>query len=142
MCHIVMWPARSTIFSHFISNTARLKKKVVEFKMCVLISSVTYFCNVSHYKKNWVRYEHRCVLVFMRSIRYSCQILMKTWIFMTFFQKIFSLQIWKFVLWELNCSMLTDRMTEMTKLIVAFRSSAQSACKLWSIEDQTYEHKR
>jgi hypothetical protein len=32
---------RSTIFFHIISQTAQLKKKVTEHKMCVLIFSTT-----------------------------------------------------------------------------------------------------
>ena len=36
-----------------------------------------YVWNVSHSKKNRVRYDQKCISVFMYSTRYSCQILMK-----------------------------------------------------------------
>ena len=48
----------------------------------------------------------------------------------TEFRKIFNTQIpLKSVQWEPNCSMRTDRRTDMTKLIVAFRSFAKTPKK-------------
>jgi hypothetical protein len=67
----------STIFLHIISQTARFSKTVVEYKMCVLIFSTNYVWNIFHSKKNWGRYDRKCILVFMWNARYSCQILMK-----------------------------------------------------------------
>jgi hypothetical protein len=32
---------------------------------------------ISHSKNNLMRYDHKCVFVFIQSTRYSCQILMK-----------------------------------------------------------------
>ena len=43
--------------------------------MCVLIQSTVFVCNISCSKKKWVRYDQKCVLVFMQSTRYSCPIL-------------------------------------------------------------------
>jgi len=40
------------------------RKKVIEHKMYVLIFSTTFVWNVSHSKKNWAIYDHKCVLVF------------------------------------------------------------------------------
>ena len=40
------------------------RKKVMERKMYVLIFSTTCVWNVSHAKKNWAIYDHKCVLVF------------------------------------------------------------------------------
>ena len=51
--------------------------KVTEHKMCVLIFSTTFVWNISHYKKNWARYDQNGTSVFMYSARYSCQILIK-----------------------------------------------------------------
>ena len=45
--------------------------------MCVLIFSTTLFWNISHSKKNWQRYDQKCILVFMQSTRYSCPILIR-----------------------------------------------------------------
>jgi hypothetical protein len=55
----------------------------------------------------------------------------KTWIFSTDFRKIFKYQLWwKYVRWEPNCSMWTDRQTDrqtdMTKLVVTFGNSVNS----------------
>jgi hypothetical protein len=54
----------------------------------------------------------------------------ETRIFSTNFRKILMYQIsWKSVQWEPRCSMRTERWTDMTKLIVAFRNFAKSALK-------------
>ena len=54
----------------------------------------------------------------------------ENWIFPTDFWKIHKYKIlWKFVQWEARCSMRTDRhkhrQTDMTKIVVALRSSAK-----------------
>ena len=53
--------------------------------MCVLIFPTKFFWNISHSETNLARYDQKCVLVFMQSTRYSCQILMK----LEFSRKIF-----------------------------------------------------
>jgi len=45
--------------------------------MWVLRFSANFFWNIPHSKKNWARYNCKCVLVFMQSTRYSCPILVK-----------------------------------------------------------------
>jgi hypothetical protein len=37
--------------------------------MGVLIFSATFVWNISHSKKKWARYDHKCVLVFMESTK-------------------------------------------------------------------------
>ena len=78
MPHIVMWPVRLyNIFPHYLINgTISEKKKVIEHKMCVMIFSTTFVQNISH-SKNWERYDQKCILVFTKSARFSCQIWMK-----------------------------------------------------------------
>ena len=53
------------------------KKTSLEHKTCVLIFSTNFVWNISYTKKNWARYEHTSVLVFLWSARYFCHILMK-----------------------------------------------------------------
>jgi hypothetical protein len=47
------------------------------WRTCVLIFFTAYFWNSSHSKKNWATYDQKCMLVFMWSSRYSCQISIK-----------------------------------------------------------------
>jgi hypothetical protein len=41
------------------------RKQVMEHKMSVFIVSTTFEWNISHSKKNWARYFHKCTYVFM-----------------------------------------------------------------------------
>ena len=50
-------------FSHKRHNF--LKKKVTEYKMCVLILSITFVWDISHSKKKWARYDKKFTLVLM-----------------------------------------------------------------------------
>jgi hypothetical protein len=74
-----LWPLRLYyIFPHYLIKTHDFRKKnVIEHEKCILIPSATSVQNVSQSKKRCARYEQKCILVFMLSIHYSCQILMK-----------------------------------------------------------------
>jgi hypothetical protein len=76
-CHL--WPVRLySIFPHYlISGTIFEKKKVTKYKNVVLIFCTTFIRNISHSKKKWARYDHKCLLIFMQSTRYSCPSIMK-----------------------------------------------------------------
>jgi hypothetical protein len=53
------------------------RKKVTEHKTCVSIFSANCVWNISHSKKNWARYDKKCILIFTWSTFYSCPILRK-----------------------------------------------------------------
>ena len=80
-CH--PWPAPLYCTTYSISTLCHKrhkfrKTKVAKSEMCVLIISATFIWNISYYKKNWPRYDQKCISVcFMSSTRHSCQILMK-----------------------------------------------------------------
>ena len=64
-------------FSMLSHELHDFQKHVTDLK-CVLIFSTTSVRNTSHSKKNYARYDQKCVLVvvFMLSTRNSCPILM------------------------------------------------------------------
>ena len=93
--------------------------------MCVLIFSKTFFFwNLSHSKKNWARYDQKCVLVFIWSTCCSCQILMKH----EFSPHIFEKRSSNFMkIRPVGAELFrSDGQTGMTKLIVAFRNFANA----------------
>jgi len=65
MCHIVIsgLPG-SAVFFHIISQTAQLKKTVIEQKMWNLIFSTTFVQNIFLSKKNSARNDKKCIWVF------------------------------------------------------------------------------
>jgi hypothetical protein len=68
MRHIVICGLlRSTIFSILSRKRHDFRGGggVTEHKMCVLIFSTTFVWNISHCKKNWARYDHKCASVSM-----------------------------------------------------------------------------
>jgi hypothetical protein len=70
-------------FSTLSQEPYDYRQKVTKLKICDLIFSTTFVWNVSHSKKNWARYDRKCISVyFMWSDHYTCQILIKlerTW---------------------------------------------------------------
>jgi len=52
-------------------------KTVTEHKMCGLTFYTTFAWNIFPSRKNWARYDKKCVVVFMWSTHYSSPILMK-----------------------------------------------------------------
>ena len=73
-CHLR--PLAAQHFSTLSHKRHDFRRNVIEHKMCILIFYTTFIWNISHSKKNSVRYCHKCENVFIKRIRYSCRILM------------------------------------------------------------------
>jgi hypothetical protein len=129
MCHIVICPLScSTIFStlSYKRHDFRKKKKCLN-KKCVLTFSTNFV------RKNLILRGIGRDIVTM-AYRSSCKVpvipVRFQWNF-NFFNKFsekktqMSNFIQKSVQWEPSCSIRTDRRTDMTKLIVAFRNFAK-----------------
>ena len=119
-----------TIFFHISHKRHDFHKKVIEYKICILIVSTTWHKN-SHSKKNSARYGQKCILVFMKSNRYFCQIIMKIEFSGQIFEKYlyflknpsdgsFSMRMDGRT--DRRLDTWTGRQTGMAKLIVAFRN--------------------
>ena len=89
-------------------------KRVIEYKMCVLILSTTFIWKISHSKKTSARYNQKCILVFMYSTHYTCQNLTKLEFSHQNFEKnIFAYQVsWKSVHWKPRCTTRTNGRTD------------------------------
>jgi hypothetical protein len=101
-----------TIFSHIVSKTARFSgEKINEHKMCVLIFSINFVCNISHSKttqRDAITNLHRS----SRNYPVFSPFFKRTWIFSTDIQKILKHQISrKSFHWEPTCSLRTDGQT-------------------------------
>ena len=74
-CHLwLVWLYK--IFSQYLINGAIFVKNVMQHELYVLIFSTAFVWDVSYSKKNWARYDQKCIIVFIFSTRYNCQILM------------------------------------------------------------------
>jgi len=74
MYHIVICGLpHSTTFSHHYPINSMIKKKKL-LKMRVLSLSTILVWNTFHSKKNWARYDRKCVLVFVWSTLYSLRL--------------------------------------------------------------------
>jgi len=74
-CHL--WPAPFyRMFPHYLTNAGFSKKKLLNIKV-VSIFTTTFVWNIFNSKKNYERYNRKCILLFMKIIPYSCPVLMK-----------------------------------------------------------------
>ena len=112
-------------------------KKVIEYKVSVLISSTTCIWNIFHFKKNSARSYHKYTWVFMWNKRYSCRTLLKLEISRLIFEKHSNIIIHEdsFSEGRVVPRGRTDRRTDMTNLIVAFCNFANAPKKRSSIWD-------
>jgi len=126
-CIVICDLSVCTIFSTVFHTRQDFRKKVTEHNTCVLIFSTNFVWNISHTKENWARYYHKYRHVFITSTCYSCQVLMKLEFSLSNFRKILKYQIWwKFVQCKPNCSGLTNRETNRTKLIIDIRNFSRA----------------
>ena len=91
-----MWPAPLyIIFPHCPKYGTIFEKKVNEYKKCVLISYTNFVWNIYHYKKNWAKYDKKCILVFMEIVKFLLFLsdFNETWIFSKGFRKTLEYQI-------------------------------------------------
>jgi hypothetical protein len=123
---------RSSTCSHIISKTACFSgKSYWTQNMCF---DFLYNICPKHFsfQEELSEYVQKCILVFMYSTRYCCQIIMRHKVSLTDFPKVLKYQIsWKSVQREPSYSTRTngrtDRCTDITKLIIPFRNYANAA---------------
>ena len=81
MCHIILsFVACSALryFPHYLikGTILFLKKDYLTQNVCFDLFN-SFVLNISLSNKNWARYYQKCILVFISSTRYACQILIK-----------------------------------------------------------------
>jgi len=120
-----------TMFSTLSHERHDFRKNIIGHKIFILIFSTSFVSNISHCKKNWVRYYYYYYYCYIP--RPSFHILNKLKFSRQVFEK-YSYQIsWKSVQWESSCSIRTDGRTgrqagrqrdrpTMLKLIFTFRN--------------------
>ena len=111
------------IFFHIFHKRPDFReKKLLNIKF-VLIFSTTFVSDISHWKKKWARYDHKCILVVMQSPCCYCPI----WMNLNFFDRFSKNTRIKFHEhpfsgnWVVLC-----RWTDMTKITAAFRKFAKA----------------
>jgi hypothetical protein len=116
------------IFPHYHINGVTFGKRIKK------LFKIKYICSLQLLSESFLML--RKTLRYIKNVRYihvfvSYQLFLsdinETWIFFTDFRRILRYPIsLKFVQWEPSCSTLTDRQTEITKLIVTFRNFANA----------------
>ena len=103
----------SSYFSMLSHKRHDFRKNITEHKTCVLIFSTSLFPNISHSKKSSARYHHKCsISVFMKGIRYSCQILMNLEFSRQIFEKYLNMKFHENPSSGSRASFLADRQDE------------------------------
>ena len=101
---------------------------VIEHKICIFVFYKTSVWHIYYFKKDLARYCYKCENVFMWNTRYSFRILIEFDFFRQIFEKITNTQFHQIRL--VGAELFhADRQTDMAKLIVAFRNSANAPKK-------------
>jgi hypothetical protein len=115
-----MWPVwLYIIFPHFPINGTIFGKNVLLNINCVLIFSKTFVSNISRSKKNWARYDRKCIVLFMWNARYSDRILLKREFSRQIFEKYSNINFMN--IRPVGTEFHVDGQMEKTNLIVALR---------------------
>ena len=73
-----LWPVRLySNFTHYLTKGEIFEKKNCWTQNVFFDFLKTRVWNSFHSNKNWARYDHKCISVFMWSTQYFCRILMK-----------------------------------------------------------------
>jgi len=116
----------SAVFSHFISQRARFSENKILERKCLFWIFLRIFWNISHSKRNWARYDKKCLLVFKERSHFFYPILIKYEYFGHIFEYTGIAYFIKIPPIKRICSKQTDRRTDgqidMTKLIATFRN--------------------
>jgi len=97
--------------------------------MRVLIFYAHFVRNIFHSKKNLARCGQKCILVFMQSTRYSCQILMKFEFSGRIFEKYSNFECHEHPF--SGSRVVTCGRTDMKKLIVVFNYFTNAPMSIW-----------
>jgi hypothetical protein len=126
----VAWPTLQH-FSTLSHKRHDFRRKVTEHKICVSSFSTTFVWNIFHSKKNWARYDQKCILVFMWSTVYFYQILIKREFSGRIFEKY--PRILNFMkIHPVGAELFhTYGRTYITKLMIAFRNFANALKIPW-----------
>ena len=126
-CHVYPCPAVPYICT--LSQKGHdCKQKVIEHKICVLIFSVTFIWNISHSKRNWVRYDQKLCIGLHVKYRLFLSDFNKSWFVRQIFGKYSSMKFHENL--STGSPFVLCGWTDMMKLIVALRSFANMS-KIW-----------
>ena len=138
MCHITICGLTySTIFFHISHKQHNFRKKVIQYKMCVSISSTNFTWDVCHSKKKmsaiWSKMSsglHVKYPLFLSDFN-------ETWIFLTDFEKYTNIKFHgnpSSGSRVISCAQI-DKRTDMTKLTVTFHNFASVLKNVMELTD-------
>ena len=79
----ILWPVVCPTLKYFSSLFHKRHdfrgggERVTDYKLSVLIFSISFVWNISRPEKNWTRYEQKPIFIFTYSNNHACQILVK-----------------------------------------------------------------